>query len=206
MSRRLARDDVDDAVHRVRAPQRGAGTGDDFDALDVVHEHVLHVVLDAGEQRRIDAAAVDEDQDLVGEVLHVGRAAEAARAVRIRGGVELRHLHIGREAQRLGNAEHAGAQDLLARDHVDGRRRAREALRGLRYRGDFDVRELLERHAAELAERIAVVGQELRVDGAAPRAEPPPTRTRLRRIIAPISLASTLAILMRQSADRCRRG
>src|SRR5689334_4731345 len=36
---RLARDDVDDAVHRVRAPQGGARPADHLDAVDVVHDH-----------------------------------------------------------------------------------------------------------------------------------------------------------------------
>ena len=51
------------------------GPRDDLDAIDVIHEHVLHVVGDAGKQRRIDAAPVDEHEDLVGEVLHIGAPA-----------------------------------------------------------------------------------------------------------------------------------
>src|SRR5207302_2767409 len=38
-----AGNDVDDAIDRVGTPQRAAGTADDFDAVDVFEEVVLHV-------------------------------------------------------------------------------------------------------------------------------------------------------------------
>src|SRR5437879_7776202 len=52
----MTRNDVDDAVHGVRAPERTARAADDFEALDVFDQRVLHIPEHAGEQRRIDAA------------------------------------------------------------------------------------------------------------------------------------------------------
>jgi hypothetical protein len=45
------RDDVDDAVHGVGPPQRAARPGDDFDAIDVLEQVVLHVPEHPGEKR-----------------------------------------------------------------------------------------------------------------------------------------------------------
>src|SRR2546427_4455567 len=60
------RDDVDDAVHRVGAPQRGPGSADDFHPVDVPEGHILHVPEDAGVERRVHGAALDEHQQLIG--------------------------------------------------------------------------------------------------------------------------------------------
>ncbi len=49
--RRRARNDVDHAVHGIRAPQRRARSADHLDALDVLHHDVLRVIEHAGEQR-----------------------------------------------------------------------------------------------------------------------------------------------------------
>src|SRR6185437_9473675 len=60
-------DDVDDAVDGVGAPQRAARAADDFNAVDVIQQHVLHVPKHAGIERRVNAAAIDHDEELVGE-------------------------------------------------------------------------------------------------------------------------------------------
>ena len=44
-------DDVDDAVDGVRSPDGAAGSADDFDAIDVFEQGVLHFPVGAGEQR-----------------------------------------------------------------------------------------------------------------------------------------------------------
>src|SRR5690606_13452377 len=49
-----ARDDVDDAVNGVGAPQRPAGAADDLDALDVFKQDVLHIPEHAAEQGVVD--------------------------------------------------------------------------------------------------------------------------------------------------------
>ena len=48
---RVSRDDVDDAVDGVGAPERGARPANHLDAIDVAENVVLHVPEDAGEQR-----------------------------------------------------------------------------------------------------------------------------------------------------------
>ena len=57
-------DDVDDAVDGVRAPQRPARPAHHLDAVDVLHQHVLHVPEHTGKQRCIDTAAVNHHQQV----------------------------------------------------------------------------------------------------------------------------------------------
>ena len=64
---RVLRDDVDHAVDRVGAPQRGAWPADDFDPIDVLQERILDVPKHPGEQRRIDRPPVYQHQQFVGE-------------------------------------------------------------------------------------------------------------------------------------------
>ena len=81
------RDDVDDAVHRVGAPQRGPGSADDFNPVDVPEGHILHVPEDAGVERRVHGAAIDEHQHLIGS-----RAVEPPGTDRPLTRVHLRHF------------------------------------------------------------------------------------------------------------------
>src|SRR5689334_19764648 len=64
-------DDVDDAVYGVGSPNRPAWSPDDLDAIDILQQRVLHSPVDAGKERRVDAAAVNQHQqrlrELVGE-------------------------------------------------------------------------------------------------------------------------------------------
>jgi hypothetical protein len=62
---RLLRDDVDDAVDRVRAPERCAWAADDLDPVDVFDHRVLHVPLDARIDRRIERSAIHQHEELV---------------------------------------------------------------------------------------------------------------------------------------------
>ena len=71
-------------------------------------------------------------------------AMKTARADLVFLRIDLFDLQVGREPQRFRNREHAGPADLLLRDHVDGRGRAAQALRGLGNRRDLDMRQLLE--------------------------------------------------------------
>src|SRR6185369_16958486 len=45
-------DDVDHAIDGIRSPQRPSRAAHDLDAFDVFKEDVLHLPVDAGEQRR----------------------------------------------------------------------------------------------------------------------------------------------------------
>ena len=151
-------DDVDHAVDRVGAPQRRARPADHLDAVDVLRQHLLHVPVDAAEQRRIDAAAVDQDQQLVGQARVVADV-EAARRDRVAGGVELRDFEVGREPQHLGDAGGARADDVVVADHVDRGGRVAERLGRLRDRGDLDVGELLDRQVAQVFDRLGMPGR-----------------------------------------------
>src|SRR5437773_4998124 len=71
----VLRNDVDDTVDGVGAPQRGPGSADDLDPVDVLKGDLLHIPEHTGEQRRVDGASIDQHQELVG-----GGAVEAARA------------------------------------------------------------------------------------------------------------------------------
>ena len=105
----MARDDVDDAVDGVGAPQRRARPADDLDAIDVAEDVVLHVPEDAGEERRVDRAPVDHHQQLVG-----GVGVEAAWRDRPGAVVEARDVDAVGEEQRVGDRRHAGAADVVA--------------------------------------------------------------------------------------------
>jgi hypothetical protein len=63
----VAGDDVDHAIDRIGAPHHGAGAADDLDALDVLERHRVEFPDHAGKQRGINAAAIDQHQQLVGE-------------------------------------------------------------------------------------------------------------------------------------------
>src|SRR5438552_18555158 len=82
---RFLRDDVDHTIDRVRSPNTRAGAADDFNAIDVFKQHVLHIPKDARVQRRVHGTAVDQDQQLVG-----CRAVETSRADRPLTGIDLR--------------------------------------------------------------------------------------------------------------------
>ncbi len=44
-------DHIDDAIHRIGAPQRGTRSADDLDPRHVAQQHILRIQIDAGEQR-----------------------------------------------------------------------------------------------------------------------------------------------------------
>ena len=127
-------DDVHHAVHRVRAPDAGTGAADHLDAVDVLEHRVLRIPEAAGEDRRIDAAAVHQHQQLVGEAA-VGAAGRDGPF----GAVDARHLQAGHETQRVDDAGGAAAADVLAREHRHGGGRVRQPLRPLRHRRHLDL-------------------------------------------------------------------
>src|SRR6185312_5840778 len=65
----LAGNDVDHTIDGVGPPQRTTRTADNLDALYVLRQYVLVIPVHAREDRRIHAAAVNQHQQLVGEVL-----------------------------------------------------------------------------------------------------------------------------------------
>ncbi len=65
-------------------------------------------------------------------------------------GGDPRHLKVGRQTQRFGDAGRAGAMDILARDHKDRGGRVAERLIGLGHRRDVDIGKVLDREAVEV--------------------------------------------------------
>ncbi len=57
--------DIDHTIDRIGDPQSGARAPDDFDALDVFEHGIVHVPPNPGEQWCIDAASVQQHQQLV---------------------------------------------------------------------------------------------------------------------------------------------
>src|SRR6185312_3697355 len=130
-------DDVDDPVDRIGSPERGSRAADHLDALDVRREHLVRIPEYPGEIGRVDAAAVDEDEQLVGAI-----EIAAAGRYRVLRGIDLRHLQIRGEAQHLGEAPGPGAHDLIVRDDVYGSRSIPQLLGIFGDGGHFDLPEL----------------------------------------------------------------
>ncbi len=114
----LLGDDADDAVDGIGAPQGPARAADHLDPLHVFQEHVLHVPIDAGEDRVVDGAAIDEHQKLVRVT-----AVEAPGGDRPRVGVDVGYLQARRHSQHLGDRRCPAAANHLLRDHKYGCRR-----------------------------------------------------------------------------------
>ena len=134
------RDDVDDAVDGVGAPDRAARTADHFDAIDVLEHQVFGVPEHAAEERVVDRPAVDQHEQL-------GRreAVEPADRDRPFVGVDLGHLDTRHQPQQVGHRRHARSPDVVVGDDVDGGRHVLGALVLARGRGDLDVHEIFER-------------------------------------------------------------
>jgi hypothetical protein len=141
----VSRDDVDDAVDGVCAPERGAGTADDLDAIDVFQLVIERVPEHAGEQRAVDGAAVDQNQHLVG-----GDRGEPACGDRPRAVVEPRDVDAVGERDRVGECRHARPPDVVAGDDRDRRWRRRDRFRPPRRERDIDLHQLLDGEPLEI--------------------------------------------------------
>src|SRR5579862_3319502 len=136
---RFLSDDVDHAVDGVRSPNRAARTADHFDALNVLKGNVERVPEDAAEAGRVDAASVDENEELVGESLIETASADGPDV-----GVDLCDVHAGNHAKDVWDAGGAGAANVFLGDDEDGRGRARNGLLGLRDGDHLHVHEVFE--------------------------------------------------------------
>jgi hypothetical protein len=143
---RALADDVDDAVDRVRAPERCPRSADDLDAVYVLEEQVLHVPEDAREERGIDAAGVREDEQL-------GRvdAAEPARAHSPPARGDLGHVQARDQSEGLRNRPRPVPPHGLVGDDGDGRGGGGERLFRLGDGSDLDLRQLFQRELGEVA-------------------------------------------------------
>ena len=120
------REDVDDSVYRIRAPQRSARAADDLNLRDVFQRKILRVPIDAAKLRRVHASSINQHQHLVGR-----RVIESARTDSPLVRINLGHFQVGHQAQRLGKACGARAPNVLLRNDLDRRRRFRQFFRTL---------------------------------------------------------------------------
>ena len=91
---RRFRDDVDDAVHRVRSPERRPRTADHLDPLDILEECVLPVPKHPGTRRLVNAPAIHQHQHFVAVLI-----VETACADRPNPTLDLTDLQAGNRAQ-----------------------------------------------------------------------------------------------------------
>ena len=110
---RVLGNDVDHAVHRVGAPHGRARTADHLDTLDIFEHRVLKLPVDSGEERCVDAASVDQHEQLVGVL-----AVESARRDSPGLGVDASHLDSWHHAKEIGNVGRSRAPDIFARQDI----------------------------------------------------------------------------------------
>ncbi len=142
---RVARDDIDDTVDGVRAPEGRARPADHLDPLDVLERVIEHVPEGAAEQRAVLDATVDHDEQLVR-----GGCVEAARRHGPGSIVEARDLDAVGERERVRNRGDAGAADVVVGDDGNGGRGTPYWLGLPRRQRDVDLHELLDRHRLEV--------------------------------------------------------
>ena len=133
-------DDIDHAIDGIGAIQRPARPADHFDARHIGQRHIDILPEHAGGKRRIHAASVHQNQKLVGGF----RRVKAARADRVGKAVDARDFQIGRQPQGFGQVDRAGAANVLARNHVNGRRGLGQQLGSARHGCDLDLGKLLD--------------------------------------------------------------
>lgn len=138
--------DVDHPVHGIGAPQRAAGSTDHLDAVDVVQQHMVLVPVDAGIERGVDAAPVDQHQQLGGRLEPTGPSGGDGIVER----VDALDLKVRRQAQGLGQAHHPGAAQVLSGDHKHRGGGLAQRLGPLGNRGDLDLGEFFDGEAAEI--------------------------------------------------------
>ena len=145
------RDDGDDAVDGVRAPEWAAGAANDFDTFDLVDGEIQRLPADAAEQRGVRRAAIDQQKHRAGEAAHRVPAGDGPFV-----GVPLAHVQPGHQAQGVGKSLHAGASQGGLIDDEDGRGRIGAALLAPAGHGHGQVEQLLEFEIEQ------VIGQGLR--------------------------------------------
>ena len=116
--------DVDNAVDRVGTPQTTPRTSDDLEPLDIFHQHALRFPENAGEQGGVDAATVDEHEQLVGE-----QACKTSRRDDPLVRIDLSHLKTGSQSKGVRQRVHADATQLVTGEYRQGGGRLGDSLR-----------------------------------------------------------------------------
>ncbi len=131
--------DVDHAIHGVGAPERAARASNDLDAGNVFEGNVVMVPPHAGEVGRVDASAVDHDQQFVGEAVVESPHRDGVLVAVLPGNTDAWHV-----AQQLGQGPRAGAPDIFLSKHVDGGGDFVAGFLLARGAGDLDFKQFLE--------------------------------------------------------------
>ncbi len=134
-----AGDDVDHAIDCVGTPDRRPRPADHLDAGHVLQGQPQRFPHHTGKQRRIDAAPIDQHQQLVGEA--VGKAADRHRPLVVADGG---NLYARRQTQGFRDVRRTAAPDILGTDDMHGGGRIGERLAFLRRRGHHDAHQFLE--------------------------------------------------------------
>src|ERR1700676_326166 len=150
-------DDVNYAVHSIRSPQRCSGSTNDFNAVDILEHYVLYVPINAREERRVYASAVDAYQKFV-----VKASVEAARTDGPFVFVNARHFQTWDESQRLGNAGGARASQIFLGDHEDRGSGVRDLLRALRDGGHLNVHQVFHTQSGNVRHALLALGSAVR--------------------------------------------
>jgi len=98
-------------VDRIGPPLRRSRTTDHLNSIEVLQHRVLNIPIHARIKRRVDRAAIDQDEHLIGEDI-----IKSARRDRPLPRIDLRHFKVRREAQcfrQLVAPERAMSSDVI---------------------------------------------------------------------------------------------
>jgi hypothetical protein len=133
-------DDVDHPIDGIWSPNRASGPANNLNVIDVAEIEVLHIPIDAFKQRRVDASAIDKDEQTLGK-----SAIESANTNGPRTALEASHLDARNQAKQFGNRSGARAANVFLIDHGNGCRGLPDLFRLLGDGGNFNIAELFQR-------------------------------------------------------------
>ncbi len=134
---------------------RPARTADNFDAVDVLNQHVLRFPISARGERGVHRAAIDQHEHRSGEA-----AVEPANANRVFARGDARHLNPRRQPQCFRNVGGAvETLDVFLRDHVNCSGRFPHCFRLSGDRGDLDIPELFKAQGFQGILIVAIHGR-----------------------------------------------
>ena len=145
-------DDIDDAVYRVCAPDRAAGSANYLNSLDILQQDVLEFPINAREQRGVNAPAVNQHQHGFRELTSESTDTHGP-VVR----VYLRHFHAWHHSENFGHACRSGAANILLGNYIDRRRSVPDFLRFFRGGCDFHRAKLFQAQLFQIIGRILIV-------------------------------------------------
>src|SRR5216683_422971 len=107
-------DDVDDGIDGICSPDGSARASDDFDPFNILEQCVLDLPINTGEQRRINAPAVDYHEYRSGQ-----GASKSAHPQGPRVGIDPSDFNSGYETQGFRNAGCTGTPDVFLCNDVN---------------------------------------------------------------------------------------